>query len=138
MKTEPPSLLRFFVVTFTLFLIVTGIAYFIWLNVTMLAYFSFLLELERGLILFVIPVSLLLEAISIIIYGAFKIRLKPWQIFLSIFYVSVFAVWILIPHTLASRYSSFAGALNEPLAALILSLLIAGILTILYVKLKKT
>jgi hypothetical protein len=136
MKTEPPSLLRFFVVTFTLFLIVTGIAYFIWLNITMPTCFSLLLELERGMILFIIPISLLLEAISIIVYGIFKIELKTWQIFLPSFYVSVFAVWILMPHTLASRYSSFAGSLNEPLAALILSLFIAGIVTIVYVKLR--
>jgi len=137
MKAEPPRLLRFFVVTFTLFLIVTGIAYFIWLNITMPAYFSLLLELERGMILFIIPTSFLLEAISVIIYGIFRIELKPWEIFLSSFYVSVFAVWVLMPHTLASRYSSFAGALNEPLGALFLSLFIAGILTIVYVTLKE-
>lgn len=137
MKTEAPSLLRFFVVTLTLFLIVTGIAYFIWLKATMPAYFSLVLELERGLILFVIPISLLLEAISVIIYGIFKIELKIWQIFLSSSYVSLVAVWILMPHTIASRYSSFAGALNEPLEALILSLFTAGILTIIYAKLKK-
>jgi hypothetical protein len=136
MKTEPPSLLRFFFVTFALFLVVTGIAYFIWLNITMPAYLGLLLELGRGMILLVIPISLLLEAISIIIYGVLEIKLKPWQIFLSSFYVSLFAVWIFMPHTLASRYSSFAGALNEPLAALILSLFIAGIPTIAYVKLK--
>jgi len=137
MKTEPPRLLLFFVVTFALFSIVTGIAYFIWLNIAMPTYFSLLLELERGMILFVIPTSLLFEAISIIIYGIFRRELKPWQIFLSSFYVSVFAVWILMPHTLASRYSSFAGALNEPLAALILSLFIAGMVTIIYARLKK-
>jgi len=52
MKTEPPRLLRFFVVTFTLFLIVTGIAYFIWLNITVPTCFSLVLELERGLMPF--------------------------------------------------------------------------------------
>ncbi len=77
-KTKPARLLGFFVKTFTLFLIGTGIAYFIWLKFTMPAYlsFRFQLELEYGMILFVIPISLLLEAISIIIYGIFRTKLK--------------------------------------------------------------
>lgn len=137
-RTKPARLLGFFVKTFTLFLIGTGIAYFIWLKFTMPAYlsFRFQIELEYGMILFVIPISLLLESISVIIYGIFKTEMKPWQIFLSSFYVSVIAVWILMPHTQASPYSSFAGGLGEFLSSLFQSLffagIIAGILTIVY------
>lgn len=141
-KTKPARLLGFFVKTFALFLICTGIAYFIWLNIASPYTYSIYpinTTLERGMI-FIIPISLLFEAISIIIYGIFKIELKPWQIFLSSFYVSsaftVFTIWIWMPRAPASPYSSIAGALGEALEVLFLSLflagIIAGILTIVY------
>jgi len=140
-KTEPARLLGFFVKTFTLFLIGTGIAYSIWLKSTMPAHlsFRFQMELEYGIIFFVIPVSLLLESISVLIYGIFKTKLKPWEVFLSSFYVTAFVsftVWIFMQRAPASYYSSAASAIGAFLWSLILSLFIAGItagvLTVVY------
>jgi len=148
-KTKPARLLGFFVKTYTLFLIATGIAYFIvWLGIVApQTYVVYPVNaiVEIGMV-FIFPISLLLGAISIVIYGIFRIKLKPWEIFLSSWYASifvsifaVFAIWM--PRTPASPYSSIAGAIGVVLNLVFLSLLIAGIvagiLTIVYVILKE-
>jgi len=147
-EAKPARLLGFFIKTFTLFLIGTGFAYFIvWLGVVAPHTYSVYpvnALFEMGVV-FIYPIALLLEAISIVVYGIFRIKLKPWEIFLSSWYVSivgsiflVFAMWM--PRTPASPYSSLASAIGVFLGLLFGALLIAGIIagitTIVYVTLK--
>lgn len=143
-EAKPARLLGFFVKTFTLFLIGTGFAYFIvWLGVAAPYTYSVYpvnALFEMGMV-FIYPIALLLEAISIVIYGIFRIKLKPWEIFLSSWYVSivgsvflVFALWM--PRTPASPYSSLASAIGVFLGlafgSLLIASIIAGITTIIY------
>ena len=107
---------------------------------------------ETGMV-FVLPISFLLEAISIIIYGIFKIKLKAWEIFLSSWYVSlvgpfgIFAIYYVfypIPYTpppeeiypIPPSASLYAG-IATLFTFIILSFLPAAICTILYIKYKK-
>jgi hypothetical protein len=58
---------------------------------------------------FVLPISFLLEAISIIIYGICKMKLEAWEIFLSSWYVSVFAILIIYYVWWPIQYTSHSG-----------------------------
>jgi hypothetical protein len=156
-KAEPARLLGFFVKTFALFFIVASVAYFIvWLGITAPHTYSVYpvhAIVETGVV-FILPISLLLEAISIIIYGIFKIKLKAWEIFLSSWYVSlvgpfailsIYYVFYPIPYTpppeeigpIPPSASLYAG-ISALFTFLILSLLPATICTIVYIKYKKT
>jgi len=151
-ETKPARLLGFFVKTFALFWTVTSIGYFVvWLSLTAPHTYSVYpvhAIFETGMV-FVLPISFLLEAISIIIYGIYKIKLKAWEIFLSSWYVSivaiflVYAAWLIInpplePKNYYSGYTSFPPpALGLLLAVPFYSLLPAVICTIVYIKYKK-
>jgi hypothetical protein len=103
---------------------------------------------EEG-ILFVFLISLLLAAIFIIIYGIIKIKLKPWEIFLSSWYVSMFAILLvyaawLITHPSPAPKNYYPGYTSFPSPALALllalpfySVIPAAICTIVYTKYKK-
>jgi hypothetical protein len=100
---------------------------------------------ETGMV-FILPISFLLEAISIIIYGMYKIKLKAWEIFLSSWYVSIFvtlviyAVWLIVyPPWEPGKfyYTTLASSIAPLLLFPFYSLLPATICTILYIKYKK-
>ncbi len=142
-------LLGFFVKTFTLFLIGTGVAYFVvWLGITAPHTYSVYpihAIVETGMV-FILPISLLLEAVSIIIYGIYKIKLRAWEIFLSSWYVSIFVilviygVWLIVyPPWEPGEfyYTTFAASIAPLLLFPFYSLLPAVICTIVYIKYKK-
>jgi hypothetical protein len=152
-KAEPVRLLGFFVKTFALFFTIASVAYFIvWLGITAPHYYSVYpvhAIVETGMV-FILPISFLLEAISIIIYGMYKIKLKAWEIFLSSWYVSVFVIlivyyvwwsiqWTPPPEEIypiqpsASLYAGIALIYT----VLLLTFFPAAICTILYIKYKK-
>ncbi|MFB0514751.1 MAG: hypothetical protein ACETVQ_04155 [Candidatus Bathyarchaeia archaeon] len=148
-KAKPSRLLGFFVKTFTLFLMGTGVAYFIvWLGITApytYGVYTIHAIVETGMV-FIFPISLLLEAISIIIYGIFKIKLRAWEIFLASWYVSIFvilviyAVWlILYPPWKPGKfyYTTFAASIAPLIPFPYYALLPAAICTIVYIKYKK-
>jgi hypothetical protein len=98
------------------------------------------------LIFNILPLSLFPVAISVIIYGIFRTKLKPWEIFLSSWYASMFvvfniySVWYSIyvrPYLPEFYYSSIAGAIAIVFGLVFLSFLITGILTTVYLVLKK-
>jgi hypothetical protein len=152
-KKKPARLLGFFVKTFALFFATTSVAYFIvWLGITAPQTYSVYpvhAIVETGMV-FILPISFLLEAISIIIYGMYKIKLKAWEIFLSSWYVSVFVIlivyyvwwsiqWTPPPEEIypiqpsASLYAGIALIYT----VLLLTFFPAAICTILYIKYKK-
>jgi len=147
-EKKPAKLLEFFIKSLVASYVVTSIFWFILLGITAPWYFANLnLELLMNILVFsVFPLALLPTAVSVIIYGVFRIKLRAWEFFLSSWYVSVFAVftiyqvwWSLFvrPHLPEFYYSSVAGAIALALGLVLLSFLIAGILTIVYVILKK-
>jgi len=152
-KAEPVRLLGFFVKTFALFFTIASVAYFIvWLGITAPHTYSVYpvhAIVETGIV-FILPISFLLEAISIIIYGMCKIKLRAREIFISSWYVSVFVIliiyyiwwsiqWTPPPKEIypiqpsASLYAGIALLYT----VLLLSFLPAAICTILYIKYKK-
>jgi len=152
-KAEPVRLLGFFVKTFALFFIVASVAYFIvWLGITAPHTYSVYpvhAIVETGIV-FILPISFLLEAISIIIYGMYKIKLRAREIFISSWYVSVFVILIIYyiwwsiqwtPPPKETYYIPPSASLYAGIAliytVLLLSLLPATICTILYIKYKK-
>lgn len=147
-ERKPAKLLEFFVKSLVVFYIATSVIWFVWQGITSPTYFTYLnLEsLMNTLVLVVLPLSLFPVAIAIIIYGICRIRLKPLEIFLSTWYVSMYVVFIVYgvwwslyvrPHQPEFYYSSIAGAIALALGLIFLSFLIAGILTIIYVTLKR-
>ena len=148
-KTKPARLLEFFVKTFALFLIGTSVAYFIvWLGITApytYGVYPIHAIVETGMFL-IFPISLLFEAIAIIIYGIFKIKLRAWEIFISSWYVSIFAVFIayavwliLYPPWEPGKfyYTTFAASIAPFVLFPFYALLPATICTVVYMKCKK-
>jgi len=154
-KNKPSRLLGFVIKTFTLFLIGTSLAYFIWLGITAPYTYSVYpihAIVEMGMV-FILPISFLLEAISIVIYGIYRIKLKAGEIFLCSWYISVFvifviyAVWLILYPPWAPPPEEYiypinpSGSLYSGMTAiytlLLLSLLPAAICTIVYIKFKK-
>jgi len=140
-EKKPAKLLEFFVKSLVIFYVATCIIWFVWMGLTSPRYYAYLdLEyLMNTLVLVVLPLSLFPVAISIIIYGIFRILLKPWEIFLSSWYASMFVVFTIyqVSSEPASPYSSIAGAIGAVLGQVFQSFIIAGILTLVYVTLKK-
>jgi len=147
-EKKPAKLLEFFLKSLIVFYVATSIIWFLWLSITSPQYFAYLnLELVMNiLVLIVLPLSLLPVAIAVIIYGVFRIKLKPWEIFLSTWYASMFVVFFVYqvwwslhvqPHQPEFYYSSIAGAMALALGLVFLSFLIAGILTSVYITLKR-
>ena len=148
-KTKPARLLGFFVKTFTLFLIGAGVAYFIVLLGIAASYtygvYPIHAIVETGMV-FIFPISLLFEAISIIVYGIYRIKLRAWEIFLSSWYVSIlaifviYAVWLILypPWEPENFYYTTFAASIAPLAPFpYYALFPAAIFTIVYMKYKK-
>jgi len=141
-------LLEFFLKSLVASYVATSIIWFVWLGVTSPQIyvdpnFEYLMN---TLVLVALPLSLLPVAISVIICGIFRIKLKAWEIFLSSWYVSMFAVfmnynvwWSLYIHPYLPEfyYSPLASWMGLILNLVFLSFLIAGIITIIYTILKK-
>jgi len=140
-EKEPAKLLEFFVKSLVVFYVAVSIIWFVYLGIASpLFYVYFDLEsLMDTLVLVVLPLSLLPVAMSVIIYGIFRIKLRFWEFFLSGWYVSTFVVFTIyqLSSEPASPYSSIAGAIAVVLGLLSLSFLIAGIISMVYVILKK-
>ena len=138
-EKKQARLLGFFLKSLVVSYAVTGVIWFVWLGVTSpQIYVDLNFEgLMNMLVLSVFILSLLPVAISVIIYGIFRIKLKAWEIFLSSWYVSIFAVFTIGARPPASQYSSIAGGIGEFLTQVFWSLFVAGILTGLYVILKE-
>ncbi len=147
-EKKPAKLLEFFVKSLVVCYVATSIIWFIRLHFTSPQTYAYLdLELLMNMLIFnTLPLSLFPVAISVIIYGIFRTKLKPWEIFLSSLYASTFTVFNIygVWHSIYVRpylpefyYSSIAGAIAIALGLLFLSLLITGILTIVYLILKK-
>lgn len=156
-KNKPSRLLGFFIKTFTLILIATSVVYFVvWLGITAPHTYSVYpihAIVETGMI-FIFAISLLLVAISIIIYGIYKIKLKAWEIFFSSWYISLvapfgiasiyFMLWP-IPYTPPSEEiyppppgsASLGAGIDTFLTFITLSFLSAAICTEVYLKFKK-
>jgi len=146
-ERKPAKLLEFFVKSFAVFYVATCIIWFVWLRITSPLFYTYLdLELLVNQLILVLFLSLFPVAFSVIVYGIFRVKLRPWEIFLSSWYAS-FAliiigsyIWSALqppPPPSEFYYSSFAGAIALALGLVFLSLIIAGILTVIYMVLKR-
>lgn len=128
-EKKPVRLLEFFAKSLVVSYVVTVVIWFVWVFTTSpsfsLAVYNNLnpVSLVNELILFVFPLSLLPVAVSVIIYGIFRIKLRVWEIFLSTWYVSIFV--------------AYAGGISEFLWRMLLTLLIASILSVVYAVFKR-
>jgi len=147
-EKKPAKLLEFLIKSLVVCYVAASIIWFVSLHSSSPQIYAYLdLELLMNILIFnVLPLSLFPVAISVIIYGIFRTKLKPWEILLSSWYVSMFAVfniysvWYSIyvrPYLPEFYYSSIAGAIAIVMGLVFLSFLITGILTIVYLKLKK-
>jgi len=147
-EKKPAKLLEFFIKSFVVCYVAASIIWFIWLSITSPQTYAYLdLELLINMLIFnILPLSLFPVAISVIIYGIFRTKLKLWEIFLSSWYASMFlvfniySVWYSIyvrPYLPEFYYSSIAGAIAIVFGLVFLSFLITGILTTVYLVLKK-
>jgi len=148
-EKKPAKLLEFFIKSLVVCYVATSIIWFIQLNFTSPQTYAYLdLELLMNMLIFnVLPLSLFPVAISVIIYGIFRTKLKPWEIFLSSWYASMFAVLAIysVWYSIYERpyldpdvgFIGAAVAIFLFLSLVFLSFLIAGILTIVYLILKK-
>ena len=144
-EKKPTKLLEFFVKSLLICYAATSIILFVWLGITSPWYYAELNPdpLMNTLVFIVLPLALLPVAISVIIYGVFKIKLRAWEFFLSSWYVSMFIVFVgyywwwwplyVEPYLSEFYYSSFASWIAFMLFLAFLAFLIAGILTIFYV-----
>jgi hypothetical protein len=84
-ERKPAKLLKLFVESLVVFYVAINVTWFIWLGITAPQYYAYL-DLER-LVDTLVPICLSLSlfpvAISIIIYGIFRIKLRTREIFLS-------------------------------------------------------
>lgn len=128
-EKEPVRLSRFFVRSLAISYVVSVVIWFVWVFATSSSFSSAIynffnpVSLVSALIFSVFPLSLLPTAISVIIYGIFRIRLRVWEIFLSSWYVSIFI--------------AYAAGISDFLWRVLLGLLAAGIANIVYVFLKR-
>ena len=147
-EKKPAKLLEFLIKSLVVCYVAASITWFISLHSTSPQTYAHLdLELLMNILIFnVLPLSLFPVAISIIIYGIFRTKLKPWEILLSSWYASTFAVfniysvWYSInvrPYLPEFYYSSIAGAIVIWMGLVFLSFLITGIITTVYLVLKK-
>jgi len=147
-EKKPAKFLEFFIKSFVVCYVAASIIWFIWLSITSPQIYAYLdLELLMNMLIFnILPISLFPVAMSVIIYGIFRTKLKPWEIFFSSWYASMFvvfniySVWYSIyvrPYLPEFYYSSIAGAIAIVIGLVFLSFLITGILTTVYLVLKK-
>jgi len=147
-EKKPAKLLEFFLKSLVVCYVATSIIWFISLHSTSPQLYAYSdLELLMNILIFnILPLSLFPVAISVIIYGIFRTKLKPMEIFLCGWYASTFAVfniysvWYSIyvrPYLPEFYYSSIAGAIAIWMGLVFVSFLITGILTTVYLLLKK-
>ncbi len=147
-EKKPAKLLEFFIKSLVVCYVAVSIIWFIWLSTTSPQIYAYLdLELLMNMLIFnILPLSLFPVAISVIIYGIFRTKLKPWEIFLSSWYASMFvvfniySVWYSIyvrPYLPEFYYSSIAGAIAIWIGLVFLSFLITSIFTTVYLVLNK-
>lgn len=147
-EKKPAKLLEFFIKSLIVSYAVTSIIWFLDLTITSPWYYSYLnSELLMNILIYnILPLALLPVAIAVIIYGIFKTKLRAWEMLLSSWYVTAFTVfaiyqvwWTLYvqPYLPEFYYSSIAGAIALALSLVFLSFIIAGILTIIYLVLKR-
>ncbi len=147
-EKKQAKLLEFFIKSLIVSYVVTSIIWFINLTIKSPWYYSYLnSELLMNILIFdILPLALLPVAVSVIIYGIFRIKLKAWEMFLSSWYVSVFVVfaiyqvwWSLCvePYLPEFYYSPVSGAIALALVLVFLSFIIAGVLTVVYVVLRR-
>ena len=142
--TEPAAL---FVKGFLISCVLTSIIWFVPLGIMVIyfsSYFSLWL-LIYSLVYVVLPRALLPVAIAVTVYGITKAKLKPWEILLSTWYISIFLVfaayevwWILLVQPYVQNfYSSGAGAMARDMLLVFLAFLIACALSIIYLVIKE-
>jgi hypothetical protein len=147
-EKKPAKLLEFFIKSLVVCYVAASIIWFIQLHFTSPQTYAYLdLELLMNMLIFnILPLSLFPVALSVIIYGIFRTKLKPWEIFLSSWYASMFvafniySIWYsiyVLPYLPEFYYSSIAGAIAIVFGLVFLSFLITGILTTVYLVLKK-
>ena len=147
-EKKPAKLLEFFIKSLVVCYVAVSIIWFIQLSITSPQIYAYLdLELLMNILIFnILPLSLFPVAVSVIIYGIFRTKLKPWEILLSSWYASVFVVFniysiwysiYVLPYLPEFYYSSIAGAIAIWMGLVFLSFLISGILTGVYLVLKK-
>jgi len=147
-EKKQAKLLEFFIKSLVVCYVAVSIIWFVSLHSTSPQTYAYLdLELLMNMLIFnILPLSLFPVAISVIVYGIFRTKLKPWEIFLSSWYASMFVVfniysmWYSIyvrPYLPEFYYSSIAGAIAIVFGLVFLSFLITGILTTVYLVLKK-
>lgn len=144
-RTSKPF--AFFFNGFLVSYLLTSITWFVSLVVAA-GYFSFSLGpviFIYSLVYVILPRVLLPVAISAIVYGITKSKLKPWEILLSTWYMSIFAVravyevwWIIfVQPYLQDFYTSGAGAMALDIFLIFLAFLVACIFSFAYLVLKK-
>ena len=147
-EKKPAKLLEFFIKSLVVCYVAVSIIWFIQLHFTSPQIYAYLdLELLMNMLIFnILPLSLFPVAISVIIYGIFRTKLKPWEILLSSWYASMFVVFniysiwysiYVLPYLPEFYYSSIAGAIAIVFGLVFLSFLITGILATVYLVLKK-
>lgn len=148
-EKKQAKLLEFFLKSLIVSFVATAIIWFVWMGLASPSYYT-LLNLDRlmnALIIYTLPLSLLPVAISVIIYGVFRTKLKVWEIFLSSWYVSLFTVFLIYsvwwslyvhPYLPEFYYSPFASWMGSILGLVLLSFLIAGIIAVIYMVIEKS
>lgn len=145
-EKTPAKLLEFFVKSLVVCYVTTSIIWFVWMRITSPMYYSYFI-LERiisTLVAVVLPLSLFPVAISVIIYGIFRIKLKASEIFLSLWYASIFtgliyySVWYYLNiNPYQPAISDIGEAIFSAFNFAFLTFPVTGILTIIYLKVKK-
>ena len=146
-EKTPAKLLEFFVKSLVVCYVTTSIIWFVWMRITspMFYYSYFILERTIGtLVAVVLPLSLFPVAISVIIYGIFRIKLKASEVFLSLWYTSIFtgaisySVWYYLNiNPYQPAISNISEAISSAFNFAFLTFPVTGILTIIYLKVKK-
>jgi hypothetical protein len=147
-EKKPAKLLEFFIKSFIVSYAVTSIIWFANVTITSPLYYSHLnFELLMNTLIYnILPWALLPVAFAVIVYGIFRTKLRAREMFLSSWYVTVFIVFIIYgvwwalyvePNLPEFYYSSIAGGIALALGLVLLSFIIAGILTIIYVVFKR-
>jgi hypothetical protein len=146
-EEKTAKLLEFSIKSLVISYVITSVIWFVSYGVVshwQYAYFS-LSGFIHAMFYIIVPRSLLPVAISIIIYGIFRARLRSWEILLSSWYMFIYAVsaaynvwWTLfIQPYLHDFYYSGAGALALDMLLALLAFLVAGVFTFAYMELKE-